>query len=215
VEWDLRAGRPGRNRFEAYWRERGTQFIPPGLFQSGKPVWLEIGAGSGGFFVPLARHYPGHQLIAIERCRHRSRRLVRKAAKSGLENVAAFRGNAVPAVVHGIPDESVDRLYILYPCPFPKTSQRKNRWYLHPAMAHFRRILKRDGLLVWASDQEFYIQEAKLACERFYQLRTLHCAALTPNPYNELDKFPGGRSKFERSFLAQGLPCYELIVQKV
>lgn len=211
IAWDLRKAKPGR--YEAYWRER-PPVLSPALFESSKPVWLEIGAGSGWFFVEMARLHGDKQLIAIERSKTRGVRLVRKAAKSGLDNLAAFRGNAIPALIHGIPDRSVDRVYILYPCPWQRNSQRKNRWYLHPIMRHLVRILRPKGTLVWASDQKFYIDEARLVCERHHGMKVHEHGPIEPNPYNSLDLFPGGRTKFERTFLAAGQPCYELVAER-
>jgi tRNA (guanine-N7-)-methyltransferase len=213
IEWDL--ARLSTQQFEKYWKERENTPIPPELFLQQPSVWLEIGAGSGWFAVDLARRNPSAFVVAIERSRMRGKRLVRKAVRSCLPNLAAFRGNAIPALIHAVPSESVERVYLLYPCPWPKTAQRKNRWYLHPIMSHLVRILKADGLLIWASDQKFFIDEAEFVCARKYGMETLVLGELSPNPYNDLEHSPEGRSKFERSFLERGQPCYELIVRKV
>lgn len=210
IAWDLRQAAP--EKYEAYWRARPS-VLPSTLFRGPRPVWLEIGAGSGWFFVEMARLNQDKQLIAIERSKTRGLRLVKKASKSGMENLAAFRGNAIPALIHGIPDRSVDRVYILYPCPWQRNSQRKNRWYLHPIMRHLIRILRPGGSVVWASDQQFYIDEARVVCEKHHGMTVHAHGPIAPNPYNALDLFPGGRTKFERTFLASGQPCYELAVE--
>ena len=146
--------------------------------------------------------------------RMRGKRLVKKAARSGLPNLAGFRGNAIPTLIHGIPSESVERVYLLYPCPWVRNSQRKNRWYVHPIMPHLVRILKKGGLLIWASDQKFYIDEAAFVSENIYKMKPLVCGPISLNPYNDLQDFPSGRTKFEQTFLRQGMPCYEAIVTK-
>lgn len=211
LKWDLE--KPGE-RYEAFWKEQHKDLIPQELFRQNKDVWLEVGAGSGWFFVEMARLHPEKFLIAIERSRLRGQRLVRKAQKSMLPNLAPFRGNAIPTVIHGVPGESVNRLYLLYPCPWPKNAQRRNRWYLHPIMPHFLRILKPGAQIVWASDQKFYIDEAKFVCEQKYGMKVLAYGELAPNPYNDLALFPGGRTKFENMFLNANQSCYELIVEK-
>ncbi len=212
IQWDLKHA--SGESFDSYWKERNYQLIPKELFTENPHVWLEIGAGTGWFFMELAKSHPEKFLIAIERCRMRGKRLLKRAKTKALSNLAAYRGNAIPVLVTGAPTTSVERLYILYPCPWPKNSQRKNRWYLHPIMPHLIRILKPGGLLIWASDQKFYIDEAQFVCQSVYQLEVLAHGPIAPNSFNNLQEFPEGRTKFEATFLAAGNPCYELIVRK-
>lgn len=213
LAWDLKR-RQNLDKFEAFWRSRYAGFLPSEQFQTDKPVYFEVGAGSGWFFTEMAKRFPEIQFLAVERARDRGTRLVRKTQRAGLPNLVGFRGNAIPALIHGIPAESVSRLFILYPAPWPKISQRKNRWYLHPILPHLMRVLKPGGELVWASDQKFYIDEAKWVCEERLKLETLAYGPIAPNEWNGLLPFPEGRTKFERTFLAQGQPCYELICRR-
>lgn len=212
LKWDLR--RRTDHKFDKYWQERHQQLIPLQIFSQEKPVWLEVGAGTGWFFIEMAKWHPNHFFVAIERSRHRGKRLVEKSQSCGLPNVLGYRSNAIPALIHGIPSESLERIYLLYPPPWPRNAQRKNRWFLHPIMPHLVRLLKKQGLLIWASDQKFYIDEARYVSESLYPLKTLVHGEIAPNPFNGLELFPNGRTKFERTFLAQGQPCYELISQK-
>ena len=215
IAWDIDRALAKHEKHQAYWLEKNHSPIPPQIFKNHTKLWLEIGAGTGHFFVELARLNPNSHLIAIERCKLRGRRLVKKITKSGLTNINAFRGNAIPALITAIPVASLDRIYIMYPCPWPRNSQRKNRWYLHPVMANLVRILKPGGKLIWASDQKFYIDEATFVCESKFKMKTLSQGPIEPNPYNDLAHFPGGRTKFEAGFLSSGSPCYELISEKL
>jgi tRNA (guanine-N7-)-methyltransferase len=201
-------------RYDDYWKERKTHFIAPEIFANQPKIYLEIGAGTGWFFLELAERHPDTFFIAVERDRMRGNRLMHRANRAGLQNVSAHRGNIIPALIHGIPDASLDRIYILYPCPWPKTSHRKNRWYLHPIMPHLKRALKPGGLLIWASDQQFYIEEAEYVSRKKYELETLAFGPLAPNEYNNLSEFPPGRTKFEATFRASGLSCFELVSKK-
>jgi tRNA (guanine-N(7)-)-methyltransferase len=211
IDWDLKHLQT--QKFEAFWNERLKNIIPTHIFESKKPVWLEVGAGSGWFFIDLAKKNPHIDFIAIERSRMRGHRLVSRTKKAELTNLASFRCNAIPTLIHNIPTESVDRIYFMYPCPWPKNAQRKNRWYLHPVMPHIFRILKKGGMIIWASDQKFYIDEAHYVCEKF-GLKTLIHGEISPNPYNHFEAESGGRTRFENLFMSQKLPCYELIVTK-
>ncbi len=211
INYDLARLRP--EKFDIYFHSRGVRTFSPGLFDHPR-IWFEIGAGSGWFFTSLAELHPETRLVAVERSRMRGKRLVHRSRRTGLPNIFGFRGNAIRAMIDEVPSESLERLYILYPCPWTKTSQRGNRWYLHPIMRHLYRCLKPGGLLIWASDQEFYIHEARYVCVQKFGFRELAWGRLEPNPLNHLAAFPQGRTKFEHGFLGQGLSCYELIVTK-
>ena len=212
LKWDLRRGTQ-EAKYEAFWGKRSPGFPAQDYF-SHPHISLEIGAGTGSFFTLLAKLYPDRFFVAIERCRLRGRRLVRKTKKAGFCNLVGLRGNAIPALISGINDASVERIYILYPCPWPKNSQRKHRWHLHPVMRHLIRVLKPGGLMLWTSDQTFYIDEAHYVCEREFGLQTLIHGPLAPNEFNDLNAFPEGRTKFEKTFRLEHRHAYELIVRK-
>ncbi len=211
LKWDVE--KQSRRKGAPFTGSARFQVLPPSLFERPENIWLEVGSGSGSFFAAMSALYPDRFLIAMERCKLRGQRLERKVAKTARPNLVGFRGNAIPALVHGVPSGRLERIYILYPCPWPKNAQRKNRWYLHPMMPHLVRALQPGGLLLWASDQKFYIDEARWICENVYGLQVLVHGEVSPNPYNDLERFSGGRSKFERSFLESGQPCYELVAR--
>ncbi|MBY0371058.1 hypothetical protein K2X33_10250 [bacterium] len=212
LQWDLKRKSPKDGaRFEQTAMKR---VLAPEIFTRPEPLWLEIGSGSGTFFAKMARLYPEKLLIAIERAKVRATRMVDKVQRTQAPNLLGFRGNAIPAVIRDVPSERAERVYIMYPCPWPKNSQRKNRWYLHPIMPHLVRVLQTGGLIIWTSDQKFYIDEARWICEQVHGLKVLVHGEIAPNSYNDMDKFEGPRTTFEKNFLSVGLPCYELIVQK-
>jgi len=205
--------RSQQERYYEYWKSQ-HRTIPEEVFDSKKQIFLEIGAGSGSFFLELARRHPEVFFLAIERDRMRAKSLLKRTKRAGFSHMASYRGNIIPNVVHGIPDESVDRIYLLYPCPWTKTSSRRNRWYLHPIMPHMVRVLKKNGLMLWTSDQKFYIDEARYVCEHHFNMTPLVHGPLTPNGYNDLEHFPRGRTKFEQSFMTENIPSFELVAQK-
>lgn len=209
LKWDMQ--RRERRTPTSFAEQKKFQVIDQSLFARPEPIWLEIGAGTGAFFAGLAERNPDRLFIALERCKLRGQRLARKAEKT--ENFFGYRGNAVPALVHGVPAGRLERIYILYPCPWPKNSQRRNRWHMHPVMPYLVRALAPGGFLVLASDQKFYVDEARWVCENEYGMKIPIHGRLEPNEWNGLEEAPQGRSKFERDFLLRGQPCYELVAQ--
>lgn len=213
INWDLK-NQSSHQQFEDFFQDRRAPEIPE-CFLKPNSLWLEIGAGTGHFFESLARLHPEKNLVAIERDRMRGKRLARRTQESGLSNFLGIRGNAISAMMTSIPAETLERIYILYPCPWPKNSHRKHRWHFHPMMEKLVAALEEKGHLILASDQKFYVEEAHYICAKKYGLNIIKFGEISPHPLNALEFFPNGRSKFEQTFLAENQPCYELIAQKL
>jgi len=202
------------NAYEKFWKEIRKTVLPKAFLESPKKLWLEIGAGNGDFFAELAQLHSDKNFLAMERSKDRGNRLTKKASKLKLDNFVGLRANAIPAVMDEMPTEKVERVYILYPSPWPKNKQRRQRWYMHPMMKHMVRILEKGGMMVWCSDQEFYIQEAAYVCEEVFKLKILSHGVLKPNLWNDLERFPKGRTRFEQTFIGCGESSYELVCMK-
>jgi tRNA G46 methylase TrmB len=212
INWDLK-NKPTHERYEEFFQDRRHPEIPSSFLKP-HSLWLEIGAGTGHFFESMAKLHPEKNLVAIERDRMRGKRLVRRSEECGLKNFLGIRGNAIAAFMTGIEPETLERIYILYPCPWPKNAHRKHRWHFHPTMPKLVAALEKNGHLILASDQKFYVEEAHYVCSQKYGLEVLKFGEISPHPLNALELFPQGRTKFEQTFLAQKQPCYELIVRK-
>ena len=50
-----------------------------------------------------------------------------------------------------------ERIYLLYPDPWPKARHNKRRFVSAETLAHFHRILKPEGLFLFASDIDDYV----------------------------------------------------------
>jgi len=90
------------------------------------PLWLEIGFGAGEHLAWQAAHNPGVRLIGAEVFLQGVARLVRKVDEHGLNNLRIFRGDA-RELLAALPAGTLDRVFILFPDPWPKTRHHKRR----------------------------------------------------------------------------------------
>src|SRR4029078_738577 len=58
----------------------------------------------------------------------------------------------------GLPDGSLDRIYLLYPDPWPKTRHLRRRLVSQANLQHFHRLLQPGVLFLFASDIDHYVQ---------------------------------------------------------
>ncbi|MEL6686282.1 MAG: tRNA (guanosine(46)-N7)-methyltransferase TrmB [Pseudomonadota bacterium] len=123
------------------------------------PVWLEIGYGMGSHLLHLGRSHPDISIIGAEPFLNGTAKAVRGIAEEGLENVRLFRGD-VRELMAQFPDQSLDRNYILFPDPWPKTRHNKRRLIRTAFIEELYRVIKPGGELIFASDIPHYVDWA-------------------------------------------------------
>ncbi len=143
---------------------------PQSLFpQAGKELWFEIGFGGGEHLAEQAHRNPDISFIGCEPYINGVATLLAMHEKYQLTNVRLFDGDA-RLLLEKLPDESIDRLFVLFPDPWPKVRHHKRRIITVATLALFHRKLKKSGLLRIATDHVDYSQwmlEQILAFEHF------------------------------------------------
>jgi tRNA (guanine-N7-)-methyltransferase len=139
------------------------QLLPPlavdladPLAQTGERRWLEIGFGGGEHMVHQAALNPDVSVIGAEAFLNGVAKALAHVEEADVHNVRIHYGDA-RVLLEALPDHCLERLYLLYPDPWPKERQKKRR-FVNPAnLAHFHRLLQPDGLLLFASDIGDYV----------------------------------------------------------
>lgn len=97
------------------------------LFEPQKrQLWLEIGFGGGEHLVWQARHNPDVGLIGCEPFEEGVVKVLTVIEEQALGNIRLYPDDA-RAVLRWLPEASLDRAFILFPDPWPKTKHRKRR----------------------------------------------------------------------------------------
>jgi len=91
------------------------------------PVTLEIGCGHGHFMAAYAAAHPEERCLAIDIIVDRLERAQRKTDRAGLTNVAFLRAEAGLFIDHLPSAFQLQRVFVLFPDPWPKRRHHKNR----------------------------------------------------------------------------------------
>jgi tRNA (guanine-N7-)-methyltransferase len=125
-------------------------------------VWLEVGFGSGEHTLAQIAAHPHAGLIACEVFDNGICSLLSRLVPEGGETTAPLPGNLrlwtgdARTLLRLLPDRSLDRLFLLFPDPWPKARHAKRR-FVHPAMVPLLAcVLKRDAEWRVASDDPTY-----------------------------------------------------------
>lgn len=126
---------------------------------SDKDVVLDSGCGTGESSYKLAKLYPQHWVVAIDRSKHRLARS--HAHGTQPDNLIFVRCDVVhfwQLILHA--QWSVEQHYLFYPNPWPKAGHVQRRWHGHPIFPTLLTLSKRISL---RTNWQVYAQEFSLA----------------------------------------------------
>jgi len=120
-----------------------------------KEVWLEIGFGAGEHTAWQAKQNPNVGFIACEPFLNGVARLLKSVSAENLHNIRIFPDDALTLIKH-LPKGTIDRLFILFPDPWPKSRHKKRRMITLENIANFADILADNGVLRFSTDHLEY-----------------------------------------------------------
>jgi len=130
---------------------------PASLFA--KPVdevWLEIGFGGGEHLLQRAEENPNIGFIGCEPFVNGMAKMLAVIDREARDNIRLYDSDALD-LLKKLPDASFNRVYLLYPDPWPKRRQNKRRFVSEETLALIARVLKPGGEFRFASDIDHYV----------------------------------------------------------
>ena len=128
-------------------------------------LWLEIGFGGGEH---LAAQAAAHEDVAIIGCEpfvNGVASLLRYIERDGLQNVRIWHDDARDIIV-GLGEASVDKVFLLYPDPWPKPRHAKRRFVAPENLDQLARILRDKAEFLLATDHPVYCRWALAQLQR-------------------------------------------------
>jgi tRNA (guanine-N7-)-methyltransferase len=126
------------------------------------PLWLEVGFGGGEHALDQVAAHPEVSYIASEVFENGLCSLLTRLVAEGEEATGALPENLrlwptdARHLLGALPDASLDRLFLLFPDPWPKARHAKRR-FVHPSLLPLvARSLKPGGIWRIASDDPTY-----------------------------------------------------------
>lgn len=129
---------------------------PYTLFSDVEEVHLEIGFGGGEHLIARAAQNPGIGFIGCEPFLNGVAKALAAIEDQSLANVRVHHGDARD-VLDALRPDTLDRVYLLYPDPWPKTRQNKRRFVGSDTLASLARVIRPGKILQVASDIPDYI----------------------------------------------------------
>jgi len=141
----------------------GVDFSPENLvfdtlFGRNAPVVLEIGFGNGDSLVQQALENSGMNFLGVEVHEPGIGHCLLKAQEAALSNLKLSKHDAIDVLTHQLPSESLQRINIYFPDPWPKKRHHKRRMIQPSFLELIHSRLIKDGTLHIATDWANYAE---------------------------------------------------------
>lgn len=115
------------------------------------PLWMEIGFGTGEHLNALLTQFPDKNFIGAEPFINGMSAFLKDLDDENQARIRVLMDDAI-RLVRTLTDQSLDRLYVLNPDPWPKKRHHKRRIINQNNLSEFARVLKPGAQLVMATD---------------------------------------------------------------
>jgi len=129
------------------------------LFPGTARVWLEIGFGGGEHMIHEAARNPDTGIIGCEPFINGVAMLLSAIERAGAGNIRVHPGDARD-LLDVIPEGALDRVYLLYPDPWPKKRHWKRRFVNAGNLDQLARAMRPGAELRIATDIEDYVRHS-------------------------------------------------------
>ncbi len=126
------------------------------IFGRNAPLVLEIGFGDGESLALMSSANPDMNYLGLEVHRPGIGHLLLRAEQLGLTHLRVMRADAVEILEQQLPEESLDRIQIFFPDPWPKARHHKRRLIQPTFITLLAHKLKSAGQLHIATDCHDY-----------------------------------------------------------
>ncbi|MCX7338829.1 MAG: tRNA (guanosine(46)-N7)-methyltransferase TrmB [Alphaproteobacteria bacterium] len=120
-------------------------------------LWIEIGFGGGEHLCQQALQNPDVMFIGCEPFVNGVASLLKLIHHHTLKNVLIYQDDA-RLLLRTIPNQSCERIFLLFPDPWPKKRHHKRRFIQDDTLVEIHRVLKRGGEWRIATDHADYRQ---------------------------------------------------------
>ncbi len=126
------------------------------LLESKTQFTLEIGCGHGHWLAAYAKVNPDEFCVGIDLITGRIEKSLRKQELQNIKNISFLKAEATEVLDALTPAHKIEKIFILYPDPWPKRRHHKNRFLCAENLTRLAKASTADAMLFFRTDDADY-----------------------------------------------------------
>ena len=178
------------------------------IFGRSSPIYVEIGFGKGEFLYEMALRNPEINFVGIDFYLTGIAKLLRRMCKYDNsnppepKNIKILIKDASSALKENFLDNSIQKIFILFPDPWPKKRHHKRRLIKPEFTNLLKKRLSEDGSVLIATDHEGYLEVIR---------NVMKDAGFSEEPSSDPLVL---QTKYARKAIEQGRKVYQFLYKK-
>lgn len=181
----------------------------PLLFGKKAPVYIEYCAGNGSWIIEKALEFKDVNWVAVEKRFDRVSKIWAKMKNLEVNNLLIVAAEALTFTRYYVPSNTIQKIFINFPDPWPKDKHAKNRLVKEPFLSEMARIASLSTTLTLVTD---HIHYSRQVIDSF--LIHPHWRPSFPDPYFKTEWEGYGTSYFDTLWRKQGLKIHYIQFEK-
>ncbi|KGE73683.1 tRNA (guanosine(46)-N7)-methyltransferase TrmB [Spirochaeta lutea] len=177
-------------------------------YPKNNPLIIEIGFGMGHATAEIARKRPDRNFLGIEVHSPGVGALLARIEENNLQNLKVIQHDAIPVLIHMIPQMSIEGIHLFFPDPWPKKRHKKRRIFQSSLLSIVSEKLIPEGYVYAVTDWEDYAQQMLETSNNHPDFTNAYHGSFA----SDIEWRP--QTAFERKGLAKNHRIYELFIQK-
>ena len=180
------------------------------IFGNDNEIHIEIGMGKGRFIMDMAALHPNINYVGIEKYSSVLLRAIQKQEELQLPNVIFIRMD-VEDITEVFDESEVGKIYLNFSDPWPKDRHAKRRLPSREFLKRYDKILKKDGVVEFKTDNEGLFTFARDEVEP----AGWNIDAITYDLHNDEVMNEGNvMTEYEEKFSSLGNPIFKYVISR-
>ncbi len=180
------------------------------IFGNDNEIHIEIGMGKGRFIMDMAALHPNINYVGIEKYSSVLLRAIQKQEELQLPNVIFIRMDAED-ITEVFDESEVGKIYLNFSDPWPKDRHAKRRLPSREFLKRYDKILKKDGVVEFKTDNEGLFTFARDEVEP----AGWNIDAITYDLHNDEVMNEGNvMTEYEEKFSSLGNPIFKYVISR-